>query len=262
MLSLYSETNIHDPLSMASRLRARRFQVFEALIAGFPRPLNILDIGGTREFWAAQGWIGREDVHITTVNLSGPEVVEANFEARVGDATDLSEIADNQFDIAFSNSVIEHLFTFDKQKKMAEETRRVAKAYWVQTPNYWFPIEPHFLMPGWQWLPRELRIAIVRRFRCGWEGPYPEIKEATRAVDSIRLLSGGELRELFPGARIWKEKFGGLTKSLVAFDAPGLGLGANIAPQRQSERSSAVRAPSPRGFGFPSPVHRKSPVTR
>lgn len=191
--------------------------MFEQLTAALPRPLRIIDIGGTNAFWSQRGWAGRDDVQIVTVNLQAEPQQFPNIECRTGDATSLGAVADREFDIAFSNSVIEHLFTKDAQRKMADEVRRVARAYWVQTPNFWFPIEPHFHVPGWQWMPVAARVAILRRRRCGWRGPVPDPQKALDAVTEVRLLTGSEMRELFPGATIWREKLGGLTKSWVAY---------------------------------------------
>ena len=140
----------------------------------FPRPLSIIDIGGTNEFWEQRGWAEREGVTITTVNLTAQERRFDNVIPTVGDATDLSHFADGEFDLAFSNSVIEHLFTFESQQRMAAEVSRVARAYWVQTPNFWFPMEPHFLTPAWHWMPVSLRIAVLRRRGVGWMGRCPD----------------------------------------------------------------------------------------
>lgn len=65
-----------------------------------------------------------------------------------GDATNLSQYSDKSFDIVFSNSVIEHLYTKENQISMAKEVNRVGKNYFIQTPNYWFPIEPHWVFPS------------------------------------------------------------------------------------------------------------------
>ena len=144
--------------------------LLEQFMAPLPRPVRILDVGGTNAFWEMRGWAGRDDVQIVTVNLKAEERRHSNIEPRAGDAIDLGEYADNSFDLVFSNSVIEHLFTYENQVAMAREVRRVARAYWVQTPNYWFPIEPHFHVPGWQWMPTGIRIELLRRRRCGWRG--------------------------------------------------------------------------------------------
>lgn len=63
----------------------------------------------------------------------------------------------NEFDIVFSNSVIEHVGTFEDQKRFAEEIRRVAKSYWVQTPNRHFPVETHLIAPFIHFLPRNFQ---------------------------------------------------------------------------------------------------------
>jgi hypothetical protein len=71
-------------------------------------------------------------------------------------------------------------------------------------------------MPAWQWLPRSLRIAAVRRRKVGHIGPFPAQEKAAAAVDEIRLLKRSEMQRLFPDARLESERIGGLTKSFVA----------------------------------------------
>jgi hypothetical protein len=207
----------HAPGSFSNRMRERRFKLFESLAAGLPRPLRVLDVGGTNDFWAQRGWAGRDDVSITLVNLVEQEREHPNIHPAVGDATDLAEYDDGSFDIAFSNSVIEHLYTLEKQAAMAREITRVGRAYWVQTPNFWFPMEPHFLVPGWHWLPEEARVSLIRRRACGWRGPCPDLEVARETVREVRLMQRRELDGLFPGATIQAERFGGLTKSFVVY---------------------------------------------
>lgn len=202
--------------SLANRLRNRRFQLFEAFVARLPRPLNILDIGGTNAFWEQRGWAGRRDIRIIALNLEAEPRRFDNIEPAVGDATNLSQFGNHSFDIVFSNSVIEHLFSFENQRKMASEIQRVGKAYWVQTPNFWFPIEPHFHIPAWQWLPLRVRVALIRRWRCGWRGPCPDPTRARELVSELRLLTRGEISALFPGARLIPERMAGLVKSWTA----------------------------------------------
>jgi len=202
--------------SLSHRLRARRFRLFEELVAEMPRPLRIIDVGGTNEFWEQRGWAGRDDVEVTLVNLDAPERRHENIHPTAGNATDLFDHDDKSFDVAFSNSVIEHLFTLENQTAMAAEMRRVASAYWVQTPNYWFPIEPHFLVPAWHWLPEDARVAILRRRGVGWAGRCPDPVHARRVVEEHRLMRRAELARLFPDARIVGERFGGFTKSWTA----------------------------------------------
>jgi hypothetical protein len=205
----------HAPDSFSNRMRERRFAQFEGLASALPRPLRILDVGGTNDFWEKRGWAGRDDVSITLVNLKGQQREHANIHPSVGDATDLADHMDGSFDIVFSNSVIEHLFTSAAQAAMAREVKRVGRAFWVQTPNFWFPMEPHFHVPGWQWLPERVRVAVIRRRACGWRGPCPDPEVARDTVREVRLMRRRELRALFPGATIETERIGGLAKSFV-----------------------------------------------
>jgi len=199
--------------SLANRLRQRRFQLFEAFVAKVPRPLTILDVGGTNAFWERRGWASSEEFQITTLNLFAEEKRHRNIEPVAGDATNLAGFANKSFDVVFSNSVIEHLFTLENQRRMASEVQRVGKAYWVQTPNFWFPMEPHFHVPAWQWLPVGMRVALIRRWRCGWRGPCPDPAQAREVVSELRLMRGYELKKLFPGGTLIPEKFCGLVKS-------------------------------------------------
>jgi hypothetical protein len=209
--------------SFSNSRRARRFAEFAKIIEGVrarrPGPVSILDIGGTNSFWEQRGWTGREDVRVVLVNIEAERREHENIEPRSGDATDLRDLPDGSFDVVFSNSVIEHLETFERQAAMAAEVRRLAPVYWVQTPNFWFPVEPHFLTPAWHWLPEDLRVALLRRRRWGWRGPCPDPDEARALVREIRLMRGRELRRLFPDARLEDERIGPLVKSFVAVRA-------------------------------------------
>jgi hypothetical protein len=218
MIDLRSVATDETASSLAVGFRNRRFAHFEALCADLPRPISVLDIGGTNKFWEMRGWANRPEVQIVLVNLAQEPEIHSNIKSVRGDATDLANYADCEFDIVFSNSVIEHLFTWDMQARMAREVRRLGRAYWVQTPNFWFPIEPHFLVPGWQWMPESLRIAILRRRRCGWRGPCPDPEDARRTVREIRLLTRRQLRQLFPTAVIRPERFCGLNKSWIVHE--------------------------------------------
>lgn len=210
---------VENPNSLSNRMRSKRFRRFEQLVEPYPRPLRIIDFGGTPEFWEQRGWAGRDDVVITVVNIQPRVGRYANCRAVFGDVTKLGQFADHSFDVAFSNSVIEHLFTFDRQAAMAKELQRLAPAFWLQTPNYWFPIEPHFHVPGWQWLPCSVRKAIIRRRQCGWRGPCPDAELADQIVREVQLLTRRQLQRLFPTAAIVPERFCGLVKSWIVHSA-------------------------------------------
>ena len=228
--------NDENARSFSNKLRARWFRWFEALVAPLPRPLSVLDAGGTNAFWENRGWAGRADVEILTLNLVAEEQRHKNIKPLTGDATNLSQFVDRSFDIVFSNSVIEHLFTFDNQRRMASEIQRVGKSFWVQTPNFWFPMEPHFHVPGWQWMPVSLRVAILRRWACGWRGPCPDAVRARALVEEVRLLGQRELESIFPGATLLAERFCGVVKSWIAIG----GFTSLPKPAHVSSKSNAL----------------------
>lgn len=121
------------------------------------------------------------------------------------------------FDLVFSNSLIEHLGTEGRQRAFAAEVRRLSRGgYSVQTPNKWFPIEPHYLSPFAQFVPRMVRPVVIR-----WITPRGGLTRPSRdrcigMSEEIRLLDADEMKGLFPDADIVRERFPGLTKSLVA----------------------------------------------
>ena len=125
-----------------------------------------------------------------------------------GDARDLSRYADGEFDVCFSSSLIEHFPSLHEQQTVAREIRRVARSYFVQTPNRYFPLEPHFLFPGWQFMPLPVRTALLQRRRFGWMPRAENESQARDAVTRIRLLTRREMGELFPDAVVTPERFG------------------------------------------------------
>lgn len=207
-----------DPRSFSVRSRRRRMAFFNGLLASVPRPLRILDVGGTEVFWETMGLAGASDVEIVLLNVDRQEVRWPNLKSLPGDARDLAAFRMGEFDVVFSNSVIEHVGDFDMQKKMADEVRRVGRRYFIQTPNFYFPLEPHFLFPFFQFLPPAAKVFLIRHFNLGWYNKIPDAKEAAELAVSIRLLTERELHSLFPGGRLFKEKFLGITKSFIIYD--------------------------------------------
>ncbi len=208
--------------SMKQGFRERRFRFFLQLVEtlGNKKPLKILDIGGTQLFWERMNFLQHKNVHITLLNLKKFETRNENFTSVIGTATDLSQYKDKEFDIVFSNSVIEHLFTLENQKKMADEVGRVGRYYYVQTPNYHFPVEPHFMCPFFHYLPRETRIYLTRHFSLGNFPKAASREQAIDWVDERRLLSRKEMKRLFPDGKVYNEPFLGMTKSVTMYRFP------------------------------------------
>jgi SAM-dependent methyltransferase len=177
---------------------------------------RILDVGGTPFNWSLLDVQPR----VTIVNMPrAREAFDAQFRSVFADGRALP-FPDRSFDIVFSNSVIEHVGDAESQRQFANEIARVGRSYWVQTPNRRFPVEPHLLTPILHFLPAALQRRIARKFTV-WaliERPSPDRWEfyIEHYLRDIRLLNAAAMRRLFPGARIVRERLGGLTKSLIA----------------------------------------------
>jgi hypothetical protein len=178
---------------------------------------RILDVGGWVDYWQFLEPLWRDrPIHITMVNLVQVPVPDRRFSSLIGDARDLSQLDDLSFDLVHSNSVIEHVGLWRDQCKMAQEVRRLAARYFVQTPNYWFPLEPHLRTPFIHWLPEPWRVTIVRNRACGYFPRAQSYDDARNILDDARLLDAKAMATLFPDAVIERERFAGFTKSLIA----------------------------------------------
>lgn len=224
-LPRYSIANTYaDPSAASFRFRARRFAHLKPLIEDVIAEkgcCRIADIGGTEYYWNIFGaYVEERPVEITLMNLEAPPVRSAKFHSIMADATDLSMFGDRAFDLVHSNSVIEHVGNWDRMSRMAHHVRRLAPVYFVQTPNFWFPYEPHFRFPCFHWLPEQVRAELLMRFNLGFGGRRKSYDAAMRGVQSAALLSARQMRELFPDAELVTERTFGLPKSFMAIRRP------------------------------------------
>jgi hypothetical protein len=179
----------------------------------FLRELNVtpqttvLDVGGTSETWKP---LGRRRPRVTLLNIR-PEQV-ATFPQVVCDARNIP-FPDKSFDVVFSNSLIEHVGTWEDQQQCAKEMCRVGKRLWVQTPNLGFPVETHLLVPFIHWLPRSVQRPMVPLTPRAF---FSDSAETPLAVwEGTRLLGPRQMKTLFPGRHLYRERVFGLTKSLI-----------------------------------------------
>ena len=183
---------------------------------------QILDVGGYAYDWERLPITSP----VTLVNISyppGAQTSSGRFTSELGDGRQL-RFGDRSFDIAYSNSMIEHLGTFADQQRMAAEIRRVGKQIYVQTPNRWFFVEPHFLAVFVHYLPWSIARHILRFFSLRAflrKGDNVDLKELAL---ELRYISFKEMKALFPDCEIHREKLLGMTKSFIAVRtaAPGL----------------------------------------
>ncbi len=186
-----------DAVSLRSRRRKLRLFLDELQ----PGPdTTVLDIGADEVGFGDEGGEAACSTHnfleqlypwphrITALGLHDG----ARFRARhpqiayvQGDACALP-FADHAFDVAFSNAVIEHVGSPERQRQFVAEAVRVARRVFVTTPNRWFPLEVHTRLPLVHWLPDRLAHPVYDAVGKGW------------AKDTL-LLGPAGLRELFPG---------------------------------------------------------------
>ncbi len=199
----------------SERTRARRWDALRERI-DWDDVKRVLDLGGKPSFWSDDAVVGRP-LEITCLNLRAQPrtetVGQATIEVVVGDATE-PPVDPADYDLVFSNSVVEHVGGPDAIAAFADVTR-LGRQYFLQTPNRFFPIEPHFVLPLHFVLPRKVKAAIV----MWWDrGPRRRTYlQALARVDEIHLLTKRELQLLFPDATIEVERKWLLPKSFMVF---------------------------------------------
>lgn len=212
----YSNTS-----SLAHKYRSKRHEYFKGFLKKVAlienkESLNILDIGGTVEYWKVFNYKELPH-HITLVNLDSTGEILQGISLVQGDATDL-KFDDQQFDVVFSNSVIEHVGDYQAQKRMAAESMRVARYFFIQTPNLYFPFEPHYRIIGFQFLPTSIKAILIQHFRLRQKRIRHEKLAWDKAITfakSINLLTAKKLQSLYETSILIREKAFLFTKSFI-----------------------------------------------
>jgi SAM-dependent methyltransferase len=199
----------HGPLTrlaapLGARARARRHARFFAPLE-LPQGARLLDVGCGA--LGLRGLVGDGPVE-SELDITGVDVLD--YPSYPGpfvraDPADGLPFADGEFDLVYCSSVIEHVSPA-RRAAFAAEIRRVGRGWFVQTPAFSFPIEPHALLPVAHWLPVALR------------RPYWRVG-ATGGWEEISLLRRGEMEALFGPAMA--ERLGPLVKSWVCVRPPG-----------------------------------------
>jgi hypothetical protein len=203
--------------SWGGRRRARRW---DWLLRTFPDldQMSVVDLGGYPATWTASR-VHPKHVHVVNIeklDTDVPEWIQVDY----GDACALPEqIAARRYDLVFSNSVIEHVGGHERRLRFAEAVHQLAPAHWVQTPYRYFPLEPHWIAPGMQYLPVRARAAFARRWPLAHVKSV-DLRDALTGVLWTELIDRSQLRYYFPDSTIHSERLVGLTKSIIAVKTP------------------------------------------
>lgn len=213
---------VDSPHSLAARARARRWDTVQRLFPDL-RDMRVVDLGGTVESWRRAPVRPRQ---VSVVNLFEPGESQEDWLVPVtGDATDArvaikASGAPTDYDLVFSNSLLEHVGGHAKRCDLAAEVHALAEYHWVQTPYRYFPVEPHWLFPFMQFLPVRARIAIAMHWPLVHTRPT-SFAAAKSSVLWTELIGIEELQAYFPKSTIIRERMAGLAKSLTAVRSPG-----------------------------------------
>jgi SAM-dependent methyltransferase len=118
--------------------------------------------------------------------------------------------ADRQFDVVFSNAVVEHVGSRESQARFIAELCRVGRAFFVTTPNRWFPVEHHTGLPLLHYLPAPIHRRILRPTKYSYWAEE----------ENLNLLTASSFRGLFPStvnATVRAVTLFGVPSNLVAF---------------------------------------------
>lgn len=205
---------VDGPDSVGARRRARRW---EWLRAAFPQieNMSVIDLGGTAESWQ-RAPVRPARVHVVNLEHEADADLPSWLRADQGDACNLPPaILGSSYDLVFSNSVIEHVGGHAQRQRFAEAVHKLADRHWVQTPYRYFPIEPHWLFPGFQFLPMSARAQISYRWPLA-HTRSASVDDGLAEAMSVELLSRAEMSYYFPHAEIQAERLLGAVKSLIA----------------------------------------------
>jgi hypothetical protein len=188
---------------------------------------RILDLGS--EVDRGQGQILElfaERSRITAANLRLPHLRRisgsyARVQCCAANALQLP-FADKSFDLVYSNAVIEHVGGFEQQRAMAREVMRVGRNWFITTPNRWYPFEFHMRLPLVSWLPAPQMKQVGAL--CSYS--HVERRYKSGIQQQIRLITRGELGELFPASRVVALRVTFWPETLVALGGTDLGGGS------------------------------------
>lgn len=198
-------------------LRRQQSELYAHFARRFPpRPeARVLDLGVNGSLERPEQhffeWLYPYRSRIVAAGLEPPELFRSCYPeieyVQLG-RDGASPFADEQFDLVFANAVVEHVGSRQRQREFLAEIARVGRAAFVTTPNRWYPVELHTVLPLVHWLPTPVYRAILRTLGFKFFA----------AEENLNLLDRRALAALVPPgveARIDRHRFLGPTSNLL-----------------------------------------------
>lgn len=209
--------NLIEPVS--KRFRAQRLLAFAKAYPDLSK-LSVLDVGGSPAVWALlKEQFDLAPNHLVLLNNNPKELRSCSYETILADARQIPFL-DQSFNLVFSNSVIEHIGNEHDQFQFVKECERVGKEIYIQTPNRWFPLEPHIYAVFIHWLPKfwYKKLLFLSALYVFYIPTRNAAMKTNEMVDGTNLLSLQQVQKLFPEKTIEVERAFGLAKSFVIAD--------------------------------------------
>ncbi len=218
----------NNPKSLSAKARSRRVRFFASLIESLYKTgllkgkIRILDIGGTFQFWQMNACHMPIDiieiieiVNILTIDAELKTIAGIAMKSYSGNALDVSSIHSSHYDIVHSNSLLEHVGDLSAQKAFASNVCQLGTYHFIQTPCRSFPIEPHFYIPFFAFLPLSIKTFLHYNFSLGFMNKEKCWLQARINCENTRLLTHKELLHIFPNSKCIPERLFMLCKSWI-----------------------------------------------
>jgi len=194
-----AQYNVAAPSSLPVRIAARaRRRMYERFLARtqIATDETLLDVGATSDqtyessnYIAA--WYPLKD-RITAVGIDDASFLEDRYPGLTFVRADGRELpfAPCSFDVVHSSAVLEHVGGAADQRRFIGELARVARrAVFLTTPNRWFPVEFHTVLPFVHWLPKPTFRRLLRDTRYAFFADESHLNLLGRR-DVLRLCDG------------------------------------------------------------------------
>ena len=210
--------------------RGRRLRLFNEFMSGVTGPVRLIDLGGTVKFWEDWGLAKRPQLDVTLVNNHDRDknheddpITLPNLRRLRADVLSLTAEDFAQYDVIFSNSLIEHLPGRALQQQLARAIIDSGRPYFLQTPNKHSPIDPHFprpYVPFFATYPRPLQARLLSWSSLGSGSTAPSYQAALQRLQNYYPMTVNDIRRCFPRARVVVERPLGVPMSIIAMSHP------------------------------------------